>query len=158
MPALAGRDREDDFAVRSYDWDGDMEALRGEVRGLEAKGGGDRLESVNEGLHAAASQLVWWGDDAVKVVFLVGDAGPHLDDEQDRDYAVEMRKALARGIKVHTVATSGLREFGEYVLSDLQTGLTGWQRAKQGRGQHIKLTGFSGSRRGTPVPKCERRC
>ena len=119
MGMVAYRDREDDFVVRSYDLDGDIEALRDEVRGLEAEGGGDRLESVNEGLHAAVSQLEWRGDDAVKVVFLVGDAGPHLDYEQDRDYAVEMRKALARGIKVHTVATSGLRGFGEYVFRQI---------------------------------------
>lgn len=119
MGMVAYRDRGDEFATRSFGLTNSIEDLREEVRDVLADGGGDTLESVNEGLYEAVSGLEWRGVDAVKVVVLVADAGPHLDYAQDRDYAVEMRRALSRGIKVHAVAASGLDEFGEYVFRQI---------------------------------------
>ena len=116
MGMVAYRDRDEEFVTEVYELGGDVEALRRGVKQLEAEGGGDTLESLNEGLYEAVSGMNWRAGDAVKLVFLVADAGPHLDYDQDRDYAVEMRKALSEGIKVHTVATSGLQAYGEYVF------------------------------------------
>lgn len=119
MGMVAYRDRDDDFVVRRYELTDDVGRLRRDVNDLAAAGGGDRPESVNEGLHNAVRKMDWRGDHAIKLVFLVGDAGPQLFYEQDYPYDETLRDALGAGIKVHAVATSGLDEFGEYVFRQL---------------------------------------
>jgi hypothetical protein len=64
--------------------------------------------------------LSWRGDDTVKLVFLVGDASPHLNHpEETHIYAVEMLNAAAAGIKIHSVASSGLEPEGEYIFRQI---------------------------------------
>ena len=61
----------------------------------------------------------WRKGDAVRLIILVADAGPHMDYENDSGYDEAMATALRRGIKIHTIASSGLDEFGEYVFRQL---------------------------------------
>ena len=76
-------------------------------------------ESVNEALHEAVHGPSWRHGDAIRLVFLIADAPPHLDYEQDKDYAEEMIEAHRRGIKVFTIASSGLDDQGEYVFRQI---------------------------------------
>src|SRR5439155_1082380 len=54
---------------------------------------------------------------AVRVLFLIGDAPPHL--EKGTPYTVTARHAVERGIKVFTVACSGMDDTGEFVWRQL---------------------------------------
>jgi hypothetical protein len=74
---------------------------------------------LNEGLHVAVQGVSWRGDDAVKLIFLVADAPPHLDYANDYDYAQEMVAAAWQGIKIYPIASSGLPKDGEYIFRQI---------------------------------------
>ncbi len=113
------RDREDLFVTRTYDFTPDVERFSKALAEVRADGGGDTPESVNEALHRAIHAPEWRSQDTVKLVFLVADASPHLDYEQDYDYADEMQAAAERGIKIFCVASSGLDDQGEYIFRQI---------------------------------------
>ena len=58
------------------------------------------------------------GEDAIRLIFLIADAPPHLDYPQDKDYATEMMRAQEKG-KVFSVASSGLDKQGEYIFRQI---------------------------------------
>ena len=61
----------------------------------------------------------WRLDDAIRLIVLVADAPPHLDYVEDYDYAVEMIEANRRGMKIFTIASSGLDNQGEYIFRQI---------------------------------------
>ena len=113
------RDRGDEYVTRLYEFYRNVSRFLEAVRGVHADGGDDEPESLNEALHVAVQEPEWRLDDAIRLVFLVADAPPHLDYPQDYDYAVEMAEAKRRGIKIFSVATSGLNAQGEYIFRQI---------------------------------------
>ena len=113
------RDRGDDFVTRTYPFETDVQRFVHAVRGVEADGGNDNPESLNEALHVALNDLEWREGDAIRLVFLIADAPPHLDYEDDYDYAVEIQDAAGRGIKIFPIASSGLDVQGEYIFRQI---------------------------------------
>ena len=103
--ALIGyRDRGDDYVTKRFDLTTDIDAIYGHLRAFQAAGGGDGPESVNQALHEAITGLSWSErDDVYRVVFLVGDAPPHMDYPQDVLYAETAKLAKERGIVLNTV-------------------------------------------------------
>lgn len=115
---VAYRDREDEYVTRSYDFTDDVETFRTLLNSFTADGGGDTPESLNEGLHGAVQEMSW-AERAVRLVFLVADAGPHLDYEDDYDYVEEIQQALRGGIKIFPIAASNTDSYAEYVFRQL---------------------------------------
>ena len=113
------RDRGDAYVTCVFDFDDDVSRFSNTIRGVRADGGGDGPESLNEALHVAIHRPEWRTGDAVRLVFLLADAPPHLDYEDDFDYAVEMIEARRRGIKVFSVASSGLDSQGEFIFRQI---------------------------------------
>ncbi len=113
------RDRGDLFTSRTFDFTPDVQSFIEALRQVEADGGGDYPESLNEGLHNALYLPEWRVEETVSLLFLVADAPPHLDYPQDYDYAQEMVTASSRGIKIFPLASSGLDDQGEYVFRQL---------------------------------------
>ena len=113
------RDRGDDFITRTYRFETEVQKFVHSIRGVEADGGDDEPESLNEALHVAMNNLEWREGDAIRLVFLIADAPPHLDYEDDYDYAVEMRDAAGRGIKIFPIASSGLNVQGEFIFRQI---------------------------------------
>ena len=113
------RDRGDLFVSRTFDFTPDVREFSKALDEVEAEGGGDYPESLNEALHRAVHAPEWRGEDTVQLIFLVADAPPHLDYAQDYDYAVEMEKAAAQGIKIFPIASSGLDDQGEYIFRQI---------------------------------------
>ena len=113
------RDRGDEYVTRMFDFNRDVRRFLRTIEGVRARGGGDYPESVNEALHTAVHRPDWRLNDAVRLVFLVADAPPHLDYSQDYDYATEMMWANRRGIKIFPIASSGLDEQGEYIFRQI---------------------------------------
>ena len=112
------RDRGDDYVTRLYPFDGNVRRFRAAIQNLEASGGGDYPESLNQALHEAVNDMSW-REDAIRLIFLITDAPPHLDYQQDSNYATEMMRAQEKGIKVFSVASSGLDQQGEYILRQI---------------------------------------
>jgi hypothetical protein len=101
---LAYRDRGDDYVTRVFDLTDDIDSIYGHLRQLQADGGGDTPESVNRALHDAVTKLSWSpGSDHYKVIFLVGDAPPHLDYADDVPYAQSVAAARDAHIALNTI-------------------------------------------------------
>ena len=137
---VAYRDRGDAYITRTYDFTSDVATFRKLLNSFTADGGGDTPESVNEALHAAV-QEVQWADEAVRLIFLVADAGPHLDYENDYDYTAEIQQAVAKGIKIYPIAASNTDPFAEYVFR---------QMAQQTLARFLFLTYQQGQEGGVP--------
>ena len=116
---VAYRDRGDEFVTRLYDFEPDAQRFLDTIRGVAAEGGGDYPESLNEALHVAVHQPEWRQGNAIRLMFLIADAPPHLDYEEDYSYADDMIEAHRQGIKIFSIASSGLDRQGEYVFRQI---------------------------------------
>jgi len=103
--ALVGyRDRHDEYVTKRTDLTSDLDAIYADLMGYAANGGGDSPESVNQALREAVNDLDWSDDDAVlKIIYLVGDAPPHMDYEQDVLYPATCEAAARAGIIINTI-------------------------------------------------------
>lgn len=98
------RDRGDRYVTRVIDLSADLDSVYAELMDFQADGGGDTPESVNEALYDAVHRMSWSHDEqAYRAVFLVGDAPPHMDYQDDVHYPEIIADARARGIVVNTV-------------------------------------------------------
>ena len=104
MGLVAYRDIGDDYVTRKIELTRDIQDLYANLLELKARGGGDWPESVNEALDVAVNKLQWTaGGDVRRIVFLVGDAPPHMDYAQDTKYPVTLKVAKQKDIIVNAV-------------------------------------------------------
>ncbi|MER2605445.1 MAG: VWA domain-containing protein [Siculibacillus sp.] len=95
------RDRGDVYVTDKTDLSTDISAVYGKLLSYQAQGGGDWPESVNEALATAVNGLAWTkGEDTRRIVFLVGDAPPHMDYSQDVPFSDTLKIAEREGIVV----------------------------------------------------------
>ncbi len=105
------RDRGDEYVVRPFALTDDIDAMYGHLRAFEAGGGGDTPESVNEALDEAINKMKWSDDrDVLKIVFLVGDAPPHMDYENGPKYPDLCRAAAKKDLIINTVQCGAIAE------------------------------------------------
>lgn len=106
---VAYRDRGDDYVTKRFDLSDDIDTVYGHLQGFQAGGGGDTPESVNQALHEAVTLMSWSpGRDALKIVFLVGDAPPHMDYTDDVKYQATCQAAVKKDLIVNTVQCGGI--------------------------------------------------
>ncbi len=109
------RDRGDEYITRIIDLSDDLDAIHGELLKFKATGGGDGPESVNQALADAVNKIKWSSDkETLKIIFLVGDAPPHMDYPDDVKYPETCKKAAERGIIINTVQCGGDAECRKY--------------------------------------------
>ena len=111
------RDLGDAFITRTHDFTNDLGAFQNLLAKVQAQGGSDTPEALNEALHEVVHGLAW-RTDAARLVLLVADAPPHLDCGGPQ-YDTDMQAALAKGIKLFAVGASGLDPVGQYVFRQL---------------------------------------
>jgi hypothetical protein len=130
MGLVAYRDIGDDYVTRTFDLTTDIQDLYAKLLELKARGGGDWPESVNEALDVAVNKLQWTsGSDTRRIVFLVGDAPPHMDYAQDVKYPTTLAVAKQKGIIVNAVLAGDARDT-ERVWRDI---------AQNGNGRFIPI-------------------
>src|SRR6266852_5288874 len=101
---VAFRDRGDAYITKVIDLNDDLDDIYGHLRGFKAEGGGDIPESVNQALDDAVNKIKWSKDDqTLRIIFLVGDAPPHMDYKDDVKYPETCKKAVEKGIIINTV-------------------------------------------------------
>jgi Mg-chelatase subunit ChlD len=100
---VAYRDRGDQYVTKLVDLSNDLDSVYATLMDFEAGGGGDTPESVNEALYDAVHHMSWSeGEQAYQVVFLVGDAPPHMDYNEVR-YPQIVASAIEKGIVINTI-------------------------------------------------------
>jgi hypothetical protein len=114
------RDQGDTFVTSTFDFTGDIAAFRTALNAVVAEGGGDYPEALEDGLASALSAPTW-RDPAttVQLVFLVGDAPPHVDRPTPVEYPAAVIDAIARGIKVFPIASSESDDQAEAVFRQI---------------------------------------
>lgn len=116
---VAFKDVGDEYVTRSAEFTTDVAAFRAELGRLSAMGGGDTPEAVDEGIYEAVVRAGWSDEPAVRLVFLVGDAGPHVPGGAQFSYLEGAREAVARGVKIYPIAASNTDPQAEYVFRQL---------------------------------------
>ena len=133
--ALVGyRDLGDEYVTRVHDLSGDMDEVYQNLSAFNADGGGDTPEHVSRALHDAVHRISWSQDGGLRVIFLVGDAPPHLDYQDGFDYHRHVAEARQRGIVVETVLCGG----------DVQAAAVWQQIAALGQGHYAQIDGQGG--------------
>ena len=107
------RDRTDSYITKVYPLTSDIKSLSTSIAGLSADGGGDTPEDVNSGLNVALNQMQWNGKAVARLAFLIADAPPHLDYQDSVSYGTSAKKASEKGVKIFTVAASGMDATGQ---------------------------------------------
>ena len=113
------KDRTDCLLTRTFPFSSDLRAFSAQVAGLSASGGGDTPEDMHAGLAAALDKLQWRSDAVARMVVVIADAPPHLDYQNQRDYADAAKRAASRGIKLYSVSASGMDNTGQVVMRQI---------------------------------------
>jgi hypothetical protein len=131
---VAYRDRGDQYVTQVHDFTGDMDAVYAQLRSFQADGGGDTPEHVSAALDGAVNALSWSNGNGLRVIFLVGDAPPHLDYQDGYHYARAVRAARQRGIAVETIQCG----------ADPETARVWQEIAGLGGGQYARIDASGG--------------
>ncbi len=98
------RDKTDAYITKVYPLSNDIDDIYGKLMAFKAQGGGDTPESVNQALNEGVTKMEWSKSrDVLKVIFLVGDAPPHMDYKQDVKYTDSCKLAMKKDIIVNTI-------------------------------------------------------
>lgn len=98
------RDLGDNFVTKTYPLTSNIDSIYSELLTIQAEGGGDTPESVNQALHEAVTQMGWGvGQNVYRTIFLVGDCAPHMDYLQDVKYPASCKLSTEKGIHINTI-------------------------------------------------------
>lgn len=105
------RDRGDAYVTKTFDLTEDLDTIYSHLEEFQADGGGDTPESVNQALHEAVTKTKWSvGEDVLRLVFLVGDAPPKMNYQDDVKYQTTAELALQKDIIINTILCGESRE------------------------------------------------
>lgn len=132
---VAYRDKGDAYVTKLFDLTEDLDSIHGHLMGLSAQGGGDFPEAVNQALLEAVTKVKWSSSKkTLKMIFLVGDAPPHMDYPGEKQYPEICKLAVTNDIIINTVQCGkhaetariwqeiGRSSEGSYVQIDAQGG------------------------------------
>ena len=128
------RDRGDEFVTRTLPFTRSVDSAVAFLEGTSADGGGDFPEDMNAGL-AEMTRQDWSRDVAPRMLFVIGDAPPHLYEDERYTYREAIRDASADRIAIYPVAASGIDQPTEYLFRAMAA-MTG--------GKYVFLTDDSG--------------
>lgn len=113
------RDRSDTYVTKVYPLTSDIKSLSTSIAGLSADGGGDTPEDVDSGLSVAIGQMQWNSKAVGRLAFLIADAPPQLNYADSVPYGTSAKRAAEKGIKIFTVAASGMDAQGQAVFRQI---------------------------------------
>jgi len=110
MGLIAYRDRGDQYVTYKVDLTQDLDKMYAQLMKFQASGGGDGPESVNQALYEAVNTMGWRNNtNTYKTVFLIGDAPPHMNYQNDVPYSETIKLARKKGIVINTIQCGNLR-------------------------------------------------
>jgi len=112
-----------EYLTRRHDFIGDVTEFQTYLNAVTANSGDnnpDWDEALNVGLDESLYLMSWRDEDTIKLIFLVADASPHINHPLEPiTYDQSIQSALARGIKIHPIASSGLEPQGEFIFRQI---------------------------------------
>ncbi|MFP4497086.1 MAG: vWA domain-containing protein [Vulcanimicrobiota bacterium] len=104
---IAFRDNGDSYVTKKFDFSVEKKEVQNCINQLEASGGGDKPEAVDEAMKVAINQLQWsQSPEVIRMMFIIGDAGSHSDNNLNT--ASLARQAAQKGISIITIGCSGM--------------------------------------------------
>lgn len=98
------RDRGDNFTTLPIPLTVNIDSIYSQLMTMNAQGGGDAPESVNQALYEAVALNNWALDSGVyKTIFVVGDCPPRMDYRDDVNYMESCELAAKKGIVINTI-------------------------------------------------------
>ena len=130
------RDRGDEYVTRIIDLSSDLDSVYASLMDFQANGGGDGPESVNKALYDAVHGMSWsQAEQAYQVVFLVGDAPPHMDYQDEVPYPAILASAFEKGIIVNAIQ-----------CGEMPATIDPWQQiASLGHGSYLQVEQAGGA-------------
>ena len=113
------RDEGDLFVTRNFDLTSDLESFLAALADVEAEGGGDYPEALDEALADALELPEWRRDGAVELMIVIADAPPQIERAVQQPSGLTALEAAERGVKIFPVAASGTDDQAEYVMREL---------------------------------------
>ncbi|MBN2551663.1 MAG: VWA domain-containing protein [Spirochaetales bacterium] len=133
---ISYRDRGDQYITQFYDLTDDLDAVFRRLQSFTAAGGGDGPESVNQALNEAVRLMSWTPQqDVLKIIFLVGDAPPHMDYRDDVHYPQSCSEAVQKGLIINTIQCG----------NNAQTRRVWQEIARLGEGAYVALAQSGGN-------------
>ncbi|HEX4945039.1 MAG TPA: vWA domain-containing protein [Blastocatellia bacterium] len=102
---VAYRDRGDQYVTQITPLTDDLDAVYTKLMDFQAGGGGDTPENVRRALADAVQKSGWSqsSSEVAKILFLVGDAPPHEDYQDEPDTATTVEQAVRQNMIVNTI-------------------------------------------------------
>ena len=141
--ALIGyRDKGDAYITKTYQMTADLQDIYGKLIAFRAGGGGDTPESVNQALRETIYDIDWSDDDEVfRVAFLVGDAPPHMDYQEDQ-YPAIIERAQEKDIVVNAIQAGTMRSTTPIWKEIASLGGGDFAQIEQSGGMQVVVTPF----------------
>jgi uncharacterized protein YegL len=112
------RDIRDEYNTKVIPLNDDLSAFQRQLSTVVSAGGGDGPENLQAALEDALTKITW-RKNGVRLAFIITDAPPHLDYDQDYTYVNAVHDAKRKGVKLFSIGTGGLPLSGEYVLRQI---------------------------------------
>jgi Mg-chelatase subunit ChlD len=128
---VAYRDRGDEYVTRILPVTSDLDQVYSTLMEYRADGGGDGPENVRRALAEAVRNAGWSArsNGTVQIIFLVGDAPPHEDYQDEPSTATTTQEAVKSGMIVNTIQCGNMSGTQEV-----------WQSiARHGEGQYFSI-------------------
>jgi len=109
------RDRGDEYLVEEYDFNSNIDTVKGILSNHNANGGGDYEEAVEEALKASMKQS-WNYNAKSKLLFLLLDAPPHFTNENVVIIKKQIEIAREKGIKIIPIVASDANKEVEFLM------------------------------------------
>ncbi len=98
------RDKGEAFVTKRFELTEDLDGIYSNLLAIQAQGGGDSPESLNQALYEAVTKMGWSKNGSVyKTVFVVGDCPPHMDYSDDVKYMETCEIAQGKGIILNAI-------------------------------------------------------
>jgi hypothetical protein len=138
---VAYRDKGDEYVTKVYSLDSDLDTVFENLMSFEALGGGDGPEHVNKALHDSVHEISWSKDKrTLKLIFLVGDAPPHMDYKDSYDYRRICKEAVKKDIIINTIQCGDYKEAEKYWRDIAKRSEGKYARVQQSGGMQVVET------------------
>ena len=139
--ALVGyRDQGDAYETRVHDFSSDMDAVYANLSAFEAGGGGDWPEHVSRAMSDAVHRVSWSRGEALRIIFLVGDAPPQVGYQDGFDYRRHAREARQRGIVVEAIQCGPAQDTAGFWREIAQLGMGHYAQIDGQGGMPARIT------------------
>ncbi|MGH9901204.1 MAG: vWA domain-containing protein [Pyrinomonadaceae bacterium] len=131
---VAYRDRGDAYVTQVLPLTDDLDKVYSTLMDYRAEGGGDTPEDVRRALADGVNRAGWsqprkGGPQVAQILFLVGDAPPHDDYQDEPDTLATTKQAIERGMIVNTIQCGAQTDTARV-----------WQTiARSGEGQYFAI-------------------